>query len=192
VPRPRTFDLDQALDRALEVFWCRGYEATSVRDLTEALGVGQGSLYAAFGSKDALYRSALERYVDRQGAQLLAALETEEELRPVLRRALIGLAEADLADPGRRGCLLVNAATERAADEATGRQVAAALSAVETALRSALRRAQLRGEIKPEKDPAQIARLLTTFIQGLRVMGKARASRAFVTDAIEGALGALD
>lgn len=190
--RPKTFDPDAKLDQAMDLFWHRGYAATSVRDLTVALGLGQGSLYGSFGSKDDLYAAALERYAARQASMLVAKLETDDDLRGTLRSFLIELAEADLGDPDRCGCLLVNAATERAGDPRTVKRVGRTMASIEVGLRDRLRLAQEQGDLSTEKDPAQIARTLTTFIQGLRVMGKARASRAFVLDAIDGALTTLD
>ncbi|MFD9003073.1 TetR/AcrR family transcriptional regulator [Streptomyces sp. NPDC059582] len=189
--RRREFDIDQALDRAMDVFWRRGYAATSLPDLTSALGIGSGSLYAAFGSKEKLYGLALERYTSRNASELVAQLESADEVRPALRAVLMAMAEADLCDPDR-GCMTVNAATERAGDPATVEQVAATLRLVESTIAGALERAKARGELSADKNPIELARLLTTFIQGLRVMGKARAGREFVESAVAAAMGTLD
>ena len=118
-------------------------------------------------------------------------LEEAEEIRPALRSVLTELMEADLADPAR-GCLLVSSATERAGHPETVARVSATMRRVESALAGALERARAKGELGPDKDPAALARFFTTFIQGLRVMGQARAGRAFVEDAIDTALHALD
>ncbi|MFF4648606.1 TetR/AcrR family transcriptional regulator [Streptomyces sp. NPDC001380] len=189
--RTREFDTDQAVERAMDLFWRRGYAATSMQDLIAELGIGSGSLYAAFGSKEKLYALALERYCSRNAGALIAHLESAEEVRPALRAALTAMAEADLCDP-ERGCLMVNAATERASDPATADRVAATMRLVESTLAGALERARARGELAPDKDPVALARFLTTFIQGMRVMGKARADRAFFDGAVEAALTTLD
>ena len=189
--RPREFDTDQAVDRAMDLFWRRGYAATSLPDLLSELGIGSGSLYGAFGSKDGLYERALERYCSQQAEGLVSRLEEATEIRPVIASVLSDLAEADLADPGR-GCLLVNAATQRSDDPATVERVGTTFRRVESALAGALERAQARGEIGPDKQPAGLARFLTTFIQGLRVMGQARVDRKFLEDAIATALHCLD
>ncbi|WP_433445861.1 TetR/AcrR family transcriptional regulator [Streptomyces sp. CA-142005] len=189
--RPREFDVDRAVDRAMELFWRRGYAATSLQDLMSELEIGSGSLYGAFGSKDGLYERALERYCSQQAEGLICRLEEATEIRPALASVLTEMAEADLADPGR-GCLLVNSATERSDDPATVERVSATLRRVESALAGTLERAQARGELGPDKDPARLARFLTTFIQGLRVMGQARADRAFLEDAVNTALRSLD
>ncbi|MGV9563439.1 TetR/AcrR family transcriptional regulator [Streptomyces sp. NPDC003480] len=189
--RTREFDIDQAVDRAMALFWGRGYTATSLQDLTAELGIGSGSLYAAFGSKEQLYARALERYCSRNAGALIAELESATDVRSALRAALTAMAEADLDDP-ERGCFLVNAATERSADPATVDRVSATLRLVESAIAGALERAKARGELPAGKDAAGLARFLTTFIQGLRVMGKARADRAFLESAVSNALTALD
>ncbi|MFE4995680.1 TetR/AcrR family transcriptional regulator [Streptomyces mirabilis] len=189
--RTREFDVDQAVDAAMEVFWRGGYAATSLQDLTAALGIGSGSLYAAFGSKEKLYARALERYTSRNAAALVAQLESTDEVRPALRAALTAMAEADLCDPDR-GCMLVNAATERASDPATAEQVSATLRLVESTITGALERAKARGELSADKNPTELARLLTTFMQGLRVMGQARAGREFVESAVAAAMRGLD
>ncbi|MEU6598211.1 TetR/AcrR family transcriptional regulator [Streptomyces flaveolus] len=189
--RLREFDTDLALERAMNLFWRQGYNGTPLQQLTAELGIGSGSLYAAFGSKEGLYARALERYCNGQASALVEQLESSSDIRATLREALLAMAEADLADP-ERGCLLVNAATERSAHEATVERVKSTMAAVESALTGALERAQARGELDPGQSPAELARFLTTFVQGLRVMGKARADRAFLESAVSGALKVLD
>ncbi|WP_405881527.1 TetR/AcrR family transcriptional regulator [Streptomyces sp. NBC_01136] len=189
--RTREFDIDQAVERAMEVFWHQGYTATSLSDLTSALGIGSGSLYAAFGSKEELYARALERYTSHNAADLVARLESADAVRPALRAVLTAMVEADLCDPDQ-GCMLVNAATERADDPRTSEQVSATLRLVESTIAGALERAKARGELSADKNPVELARLLTTFIQGLRVMGKARAGREFLESAITAAMRSLD
>ncbi|MEV4297653.1 TetR/AcrR family transcriptional regulator [Microbispora rosea] len=189
--RPRKFDIDVAVDRAMELFWRQGFEATSTEDLVEALGIARGSLYKAFGSKEQLYAMALRRYCDRHAMGLIEMLDRAERVRPAIRAVLLALVEADLADP-ERGCLLVNAATERSDHADTVRQVSRTMNQVESALAGALERARALGEIAADKNPREQAQFLTTFLNGLRVMGKARADRAFLENAIEVALGVLD
>ncbi|MFG1708705.1 TetR/AcrR family transcriptional regulator [Nonomuraea sp. M3C6] len=189
--RPRTFDIDAAVDRAMELFWRQGFEATSTEDLVEGLGITRGSLYKAFGSKEQLYAMALRRYCERHAVGLIEMLDRAEQVRPAIRAVLMELVEADLADP-ERGCLLVNAATERSAHPDTVQRVSHTMGQIESALAGALERARVRGDIAADKKPRELAQFLTTFLQGLRVMGKARADRAFLENAVEVALGALD
>ncbi|MGL4176361.1 MAG: TetR/AcrR family transcriptional regulator [Dermatophilaceae bacterium] len=189
--RPRSFDTDRAVEQAMDLFWRKGYEATSLTDLLDELELGRGSLYQAFGSKDELYDRALRAYCARHAGGLVEMLEGARDIRAALRDLLQTLAAADRADP-ERGCLLVNATTERADHQPTVEVVRDTMRRVESAMAGALERAQARGELAPEKDPRALASFLTTFVQGLRVMGKARAGRRMVDDAVDVALAALD
>ena len=189
--RPREFDTGLAVDRAMNLFWRQGYNATPLPHLTSRLGIGSGSLYAAFGSKDGLYAMALNRYCDSLVATLTEQVDSGSDIRVTVRELLLALATADVADP-ERGCLLVNAATERASHDGTVQQVRSAMAAVESVLTGALDRARARGELAADRSPVELARFLTTFIQGLHVMGKARADQAFLEAAVSGALKVLD
>src|SRR6202162_5101287 len=105
--RPRSFDLDEALDSALQVFWRKGYEGTSLSDLTKAVGVNRPSLYAAFGDKEALFRKVLDRYLKGPAAYTQEALR-EPTARAVVERLLLGAADlnTDRRNPG--GCIIVH------------------------------------------------------------------------------------
>lgn len=189
--RIREFDIDQAVERAMDLFWRQGYAETSLQDLLKELSIGSGSFYAAFGSKEQLYIHALDRYVSTQGRDLETTLDEAPEIRPAIRRVLASLIEADLADP-TRGCLVVNTATQCGDQPLAADRVNTAIRQVESSLAGALERAQARGEISPEKNPGELARFLTTFIQGIRVVGGARVGREFMEDALSTAMRALD
>lgn len=175
----------------MELFWRQGYEATSLQNLTDGLGVGKGSFYAAFGSKDKLYGAALERYCSSQTADLIARLDQADEVLPALRAALYAMVDADTEDP-QLGCLLVKAATERSGDAETIRTVHRAMNQVEASIASALERAKMKGELGQHKDPVALARFFTTFIQGQRVIGGAPTMYATLHDAVDVALSTLD
>jgi TetR/AcrR family transcriptional regulator, transcriptional repressor for nem operon len=189
--RPREFDVDGALDSAMKLFWRNGYEATSLSDLTDGLGIGKGSFYAAFESKDKLYGVTLDRYIASQAADLIQLLDEAIDIRIALRTALRQMADADLKDP-ELGCMLVKAATERAGDDNVSERVARAMRSVEAAVAASLERARVRGEIAASKDPAALARFFTTFVQGLRIMGSARSDQRTIDDAISVALATLN
>jgi TetR/AcrR family transcriptional repressor of nem operon len=189
--RIREFDIDQAVERAMDLFWRQGYAETSLQDLLKELSIGSGSFYAAFGSKEQLYIHALDRYVSTQGRDLETTLDEAPEIRPAIRRVLASLIEADLADP-TRGCLVVNTATQCGDQPLAADRVNTAIRQVESSLAGALERAQARGEISPEKNPGELARFLTTFIQGIRIVGGARVGREFMEDALSTAMRALD
>lgn len=189
--RPRGFDTELAVAQATHLFRQHGYNATPLPRLTARLNIGSGSLYAAFGSKEGLYARALAHYCDGLVAHFAEHLDSPADIRVTMRELLLALAAADFTDP-EQGCLLVNAATERAAHTATVERVRSTMAAVESVLTRALEQAQERGELRAEHSPAELARFLTTFVQGLHVMGNARADLAFLESAVAGALKALD
>lgn len=186
------FDPETALDRAMALFWRRGYEATSVGDLVAELGVSRSSLYATFGDKPALFQAALERYRRVEAGPRHALLTGDGPVLDAIRELLEGIAAAPSVHPDRRGCLIVNAAMERVpADPATAAVVAAQLGSFEEALAGALRRGQERGELDPGQDATALARFLVTVVQGMRVVGKAGADPAVLGDVVEVALAAI-
>ncbi|WP_329295879.1 TetR/AcrR family transcriptional regulator [Streptomyces sp. NBC_01455] len=189
--RTREFDIDQAVDRAMDLFWRRGYAETSLPDLLKELSIGSGSFYAAFGSKEQLYLRALDRYVALQHSDLGEMLDQAPDIRSAVRQVLLSLVQADLAEPVR-GCLVVNTATQCGERSSAVDRVTAAIRQVESLLAGALERAQARGELSADKKPAELARFFTTFIQGLRIVGQARLDRPFVENAVETAMTALD
>src|ERR1700684_3826346 len=148
VARIREFDTDKAVAQAMELFWERGFEGTSLQDLTDGLAIGRGSLYAAFGSKDGLYQAALERYRQECVGPMLQALAVDGNFRDALHGLLSVLVTDAVADERRRGCMVVNAATERVPhDPATSRTVRDVLQTIEDAMTAALSAAQERGEL---------------------------------------------
>jgi TetR/AcrR family transcriptional repressor of nem operon len=191
--RVREFDTDAAVAQAMGLFWERGYEATSLHDLTKALGIGRGSLYAAFGSKDGLYQAALERYREDLARPMLQALSAGADIRASLRGVLTGLVADSVADERRRGCMVVNAAAERVPhDPATSRMVRDVLQAIEDALAEALSAARERGELPEGKDPRALAGFLVIWINGLRVAAKANPDEIALMRSVEVAMTLLD
>ncbi len=189
--RPREFDPDTALDRAMNVFWAKGYEATSLDDLCEATGLSRSSLYAAFGDKRDLLLQSIDLYSDRGVARFLAALQTRP-IRAGLRRILDDFIDQIVAGPGRKGCFIGNCAAEleRGDREALGR-VRRSLARNETVFREALAAAKRRGELAPSADPAALARFLVSALQGLRLVGKTNPDRAVLDDIAAGIIRAI-
>ncbi len=189
--RIREFDTEAVVQQAMEVFWTRGYEATSVRDLTVALGVGQGSLYAAFGNKDGLYQAALQRYRETLAAQALEDLKGSD-VRAAVRKLLVDRIRIAVQRDGQ-GCLMVNGACERLPhDRPTQRAVRETLQASQEALVEVLGAAADRGEIASRHDPHTLAAFLITFLNGLLVSAKVTPDADALTPLVEVALGALD
>jgi TetR/AcrR family transcriptional repressor of nem operon len=172
--RTKEFDPDAALQKALELFWERGYEATSMADLVETLGLARASIYATFGSKNDLYLKALDRYLEVRDLRLIEALSQPGPVLPAVRSLVDAYVEETLGDKRRRGCLVVNAAVEvMGRDPRAARRVEASWDTLETALASALTRASAQGELAPEKDPRALSRFLLVVLQGMRVLGRA-------------------
>jgi TetR/AcrR family transcriptional repressor of nem operon len=191
--RPREFDIDAALERAMQVFWSKGYESTSLDDLCEATGLGRSSLYAAFGDKHGLYLRALDRYEEGSAARINDALTRPLPVREAIGSFVGRLVDEIAAGPGRRGCFIGNCAAELARhDSDAAARVRRSLERIETAFRDALGRAQARGELAPGADVAALARYFTAGIQGLRLVGKANPDRAALNDVAAVMLRALD
>jgi TetR/AcrR family transcriptional repressor of nem operon len=193
VARPKEFDRDAVLDRAMQVFWSRGYEATSIQQLVARMGIQRGSLYDTFGDKRRLFFAAIDRYDQVVTARLLAILDGRGSGREAIRR-FFGL-KVDLSlEPGRpRGCLVTNSTAELASrDRATATRVGSVLARIEAAFHRAVIRAQQAGEIDPARDPRALARFLTSSAQGLSVMAKTSPDRAVLEDIVKVTLAALE
>lgn len=190
--RTKEFDPDAALRAALELFWERGYEATSMADLVEHMGIARASIYATFGDKRSLYLRALDRYGEHTDPGLLAALSQPGPVLPSVRALVERYAREAAGEWGSRGCFVVNTAVELAPhDPLAARRVQANWDFLETALTSALIRAQAQGELAGDKDPRALGRLLLVLMQGLRVMGKAGTEPERLRDATAQALTLL-
>ncbi len=175
--RPREFDVDLALDRALRVFWRRGYEGATLPDLTEAMGINRPSLYAAFGSKEELFRKALDRYVEGPAAYVREALN-EPTARAVADRLLGGAIDLLTDRRNPRGCLVVQGALacgETA--ESVRRELAARRAAREVALRQRFESARADGDLSAEAEPADLARYVVTVMRGMAVQAAGGATR---------------
>ncbi|MGW1024249.1 TetR/AcrR family transcriptional regulator [Streptomyces sp. NPDC002577] len=166
--RPKQFDPDVAVEQAMEVFWQKGYGATTPRNLADALGIGMGSLYNTFGSKHALFERALSRYVDGRLRVLAELLEGSAPVRERLRKAL-----EFMVDEGAQGCMMVNTAGELAGtDEAAVRVVRRDFDLVEDVFRALVEEGQRSGEIAPDRDPATLGSLLLSAMVGLRLLAR--------------------
>ncbi|QDQ10220.1 TetR/AcrR family transcriptional regulator [Streptomyces spectabilis] len=192
--RTKEFDPDAALQSALELFWSKGYEATSMADLVAHLGIGRASIYATFGNKHELYLKALDRYAETRERELVDELSRPGPALPGVRSLVRRFAaEASAADFRRTGCFVTNAAAELAPhDEAADRRIERNWEGLETLLRAALVRARAQGEIPDDRDPRALARMLLVLLQGIRVVGKVSGGRERVRDAAEQALALLD
>jgi len=190
--RPRTFDADDALERAVEVFWRYGYEGASLHELTAAMGVNKPSLYAVFGSKEELFRRAVARYAEIDMAYARKALE-QLTARDVLRTLLHDNVDA-LTQPGRPpGCLSVQGGVSCGPDNAgVAEFLAASRLAGEQALADRLARAVDEGDLAATSDPTALARFVMTFSEGQAVHAAAGAQRDQLRQSADIALTAFD
>jgi AcrR family transcriptional regulator len=170
--RHREFDIDQALDAALSVFWQKGYEGASFEDLTRATGVARPGLYAAFGNKEALFRKALDRYDTTYMAFMSDALG-EPKARDVVRRILEGSLGVQTMYPDSRGCLGINGALACSSEaEPIRQELVRRRRSTETALRRRFERARSEGDLPASADCDALATYVMTVSQGMAVQAK--------------------
>ena len=191
--RPKAFDEEAVLDRAVELFWERGYEGTSVSDLEAGLGIGRQSLYNAFGDKQTLYLKALERYTRHQGTEgPLQLLTAPDAGLGAIRAYLEELVAIGESTERPRVCMIVNGITERAGtDPDTRLRCDRARRSTHAAFMNALMRARARGEVRGDLDPDATALMLTGLVYGFSVLTKAGVPPAELRASAEAALRAL-
>lgn len=190
MPRTKEFEPGEALDAAMQLFWRKGYAATSLRDLLDGMGIGYGSLYNTFGDKHALFLASLDRFRELRTSWIDEVLEDSglSGIEEVFRRTVDGLVSFE----PRRGCLLANTAVELGPHDA---EVAAKISRyvrhTEAVFERAVIRAQEAGEIPADRDPRALARFLVNALHGLRVLARVGTDRAILEDAVRVALDVL-
>jgi TetR/AcrR family transcriptional regulator, transcriptional repressor for nem operon len=191
--RPREFDEDAALERALDAFWTGGYEATSVDDLCDVTGLSRSSLYSTFGGKRDLLLRAVDRYSDKRTPVIAAALAKPVPVREAVAALLREFIDQIVSGPGRRGCFLGNCAAELPRnDRVAMARVRTGLARTEATFREALSRARERQELSVDTDIAALARFLTAGVQGLRLVGKVNPDREALQDIAATLLRCLD
>jgi TetR/AcrR family transcriptional repressor of nem operon len=191
--RLRAFDEDKAVDAAVDCFWSRGYEASSVRDLAERMGIGGASLYNAFGDKRALFVRALERYADRASRHRIARLERLDRPREAIAAFFAEIIERSLADRDRKGCLLVNSALDVAPHDADiARVVAGYLDEIRAFFMRTIVKAQASSRMSRALDAAEVSGHLLGVLLGIRVLARTRPQRASLEAIARPALRLLD
>ena len=190
--RPREFDETAALEAAMECFWRRGYEATSLRDLTASMGLTAPSLYNAFGGKQELFSRALERYLDRTTRDRLRRLEQSLAPKAALHRFFAEIIEHSISDRQRKGCFLVNSALEIAPHDAECRAVITEqFNDIEAFFRRCILKAQADETVSSDVDAGDTARLLLGVLLGVRVLARTKPERAVMEGVVRPALAML-
>jgi TetR/AcrR family transcriptional repressor of nem operon len=191
--RPKEFDRDEALHKAMEVFWSRGYEAASIRDLVTHMGINRQSLYDTFGDKHALYLRALDRYHEVETRKVFELLERTSSVRKALRQLFAGVAEGSLCQGQQRGCFMGNAMSELAGRcKATAARTSSNTAALESAFYRALLRGKKTGELKVVREPRAVARFLCSSLQGLMLMAKATSDHKALQDVVKITLSVVE
>jgi len=190
--RPVEFDRNVALEEAMQLFWSRGYEATSLPELLERMGIARSSFYQSFGSKQDLFLEAVERYRDHLVAGLRASLAEAESGLVFIEDTLESVAADSACADGRRGCLVFNSAAEFGQkDPETASRIAASIDAFTRVFADAVKRAQEEGDVSPERDPVLMGRYVVCAMSGLRTLSKAGARRKELKDLAALALDSL-
>jgi AcrR family transcriptional regulator len=176
IGRPREFDIDRALERAMELFWRQGYEGTSLADLTRELGLTRPSLYAAFESKEGLFLKALDLYEARAGYRQAAL--TAPTAAAYARALLEGAADLHGDKRNPPGCLGVQGALACAPQsDSIRKELIRRRKIGESVILDRLKRAKAAGELPPEADPADLARYLSIVIYGITIQAAGGATR---------------
>lgn len=180
--RPRSFDMDKALDEAMELFWRHGYDGASLAMLTKAMGIKPPSLYAAFGSKEGLLKAALDRYAQKRSAHMRYVL-AGGTARDVAERFLSSIAESHTDPANPSGCLLVQGGLAcGAGSENIPFELASRRAQTETELRERFAQARECGDLPEGADPAALARFLSTVASGMAVLASSGANRDALRD----------
>jgi TetR/AcrR family transcriptional repressor of nem operon len=189
--RQKQFDETDAVERAMQLFWSRGYEATGISDLLEATGISRQSLYDTFGSKRALFLRSIEHYRTTQLSQALALLEREGSPKENVK-AVVAFFESLAADERGRGCFVANALVEVAPhDPELAGVLEETLDLLQHAVGDALERAREQGEIPADRAPVALARALTNAMVGMAVTGRLASRRAALKDIFAGTIAML-
>ena len=193
MPWEKQFDVDEMLDKAMQAFWTRGYQGTSVQDLVQSTGVNRGSLYATYPDKHALFIAALRMYDDANRASLLADLEARHEPRKAIRELFLAFVSASSEGGANRGCFLTNTALELAAHDKKARRIVAnAQKEIEAFFLRMIRKGIDQGKINPGVRPAEAASGLLASVIGLTVLARSRPERALLLAVVDDAIRRLD
>jgi len=192
MPWEKNFDVDETLDRAMRLFWAHGFEATSMEDLVQGMGINRGSIYSTFGDKRKLFIAALNRYDATCRKSQLAALEHEHLPRDAIKALFDGWIDRVTSDSENSGCFLTNTALELAAhDDDIGRIVAESQRDIEKFFRRLIKKGQAGGEIETSLSATKVAQSLLAALIGMLVLSRSRPDRKLLKSVADGAMAQL-
>ena len=190
--RPREFDEAAVLDAAVQCFWARGYESTSIKDLMERTGLTAASLYNAYGDKRAMFRTALDHYIENSIGKRIQRCEALPP-RDAIRAFFDDILSRSINDRERKGCLVVNSALEMAPHDPEFKEtIAETLKRIEAFFLACVEKGQADGTITSSRPAVGLAQHLLGILMGIRVLARVRPERALLNGAIGTALAFLD
>lgn len=191
--RTKDFNEEEVLDKAIEIFWNKGYNGTSMQDLVEGLGISRSSMYDTYGDKHSLFVAALERYKNRAHKSMACLSENTPSAKEAIKKLLDLTTSEILKDNQHKGCFLVNAAVEVAAhDQEINKVICENDKAIEGFFYQAIKRGQENGEISTSHDAMALARFIINNITGLRVAAKSTTDKKIFTDILAVTMSVLD
>ena len=191
--RTKAFDQTEVLEKALQIFWKQGYDATSMQDLVDGLGISRSSIYGTFGDKRQLYLSALREYQRQSTENLAQVLAANPSPRRAIEQLLRGTVSGAASDLEGKGCFMVNAAVEEAAYAADIAQLSREnKTQVETVFSDLVRRGQAMGEISGRFPAEQLAGLIYIVNNGVQAIGKYEKDERKLRESVELVLSLLD
>lgn len=191
MPWETRFDIDETLEKAGETFWSKGYEATSMRDLLDAMGIQKGSFYNTYGSKHQAYLRALDQYSSARFAELEQLVEGLEPVE-ALRSMFAAIGDDCVSTDGHRGCMVINCALELAHEDPEAQAVVKrSISRHERLIRGLIQAGQRSGAIDPELRSEAAAKAMMSFIMGMRVYSRSGSDLGAVRILADQAMGML-
>ena len=191
--RPREFNIDDAVRDAMDVFWTRGFHATSMTDLLNGTGLSRGSLYKAFGDKKSLFLKALDCYAEAGVDELAKTLAAPGLVKDAIRAALTIYVPLSSGKTGQRGCMVMATAAEMLPhDPEVSARVRDTFRRIQALLIDAVRRGQATGEMASDQNAPDVARFLVCQIEGMRLLGKVGASRQEMVAVVAAAMRSLN
>ncbi|MEH6525709.1 MAG: TetR/AcrR family transcriptional regulator [Sneathiella sp.] len=192
MPRTKCFNRDDALEKATQAFWMKGYEATSVQELVDCMGINRGSLYDTFGDKHSLFLEALDQYSSNSQLRL-ESFRKDGDAREILTKFLYLFMQKQVSDPERRGCFITNSAVERSSrDDECADRIRLFFEEMESSLTDLIARGQKSGAFKSKRDAANLASFFIGVMQGIRVIGKVNPNETVLRPMVDVALTVLD